>query len=479
VDRQGLTVEQRRQQDEALTAECAEKYARLAEIDAIFSEKLQAAASTGDPLQEGHRKQSLPFKDLLSCQDIEDNLIQEWLESAASLVDTFRTTTALFPSDGKRRFTGLFRPMKKKGQTDVDAQADSMAARLQASMVDDERPADEPDANVELEGYRSITFPDWAKLVVRYAFMLTLVDEREEACEVLRHVQTSSYMKLDESCLQLLTFGLAACAIHHDEYDEAFADIRKLIAAKKSESEPLRLFNAVCSSGLPALSAFLNTKFQKYLLRQIKYIDSKALAAPEGGMMDGDDSPAEDLDVGDMFMTNAFKPTKLNPTFLVLYGHLMAAGKSYQSASVYYLRAYDLRPDDPMICLSLALAYTHRAMQRQADNRHHSLAQAIALLNSYRKLRDNEVEVNYNVARIFHQLGILDLAVKHYEKVLVLADSAKAAADATMDVDAAAKSEGGPPLDLSKEAAYNLSLIYFTRNAPELARSVADKYLRM
>ena len=30
----------------------------------------------------------------------EDNLVQEWLELVASLIDTFRTTKALFPSDG-------------------------------------------------------------------------------------------------------------------------------------------------------------------------------------------------------------------------------------------------------------------------------------------------------------------------------------------------------------------------------------------
>lgn len=27
-----------------------------------------------------------------------------------------------------------------------------------------------------------------------------------------------------------------------------------------------------------------------------------------------------------------FKPTKVNPHFLMLYGHIMACGKSYQSA---------------------------------------------------------------------------------------------------------------------------------------------------
>jgi hypothetical protein len=37
---------------------------------------------------------------------------------------------------------------------------------------------------------------------------------------------------------------------------------------------------------------------------------------------------------------------------------------------VYLLHAYDYSPEDPLICLSLAIASIGRAMQRQSDNRH-------------------------------------------------------------------------------------------------------------
>jgi hypothetical protein len=42
---------------------------------------------------------------------------------------------------------------------------------------------------------------------------------------------------------------------------------------------------------------------------------------------------------------------------------------------VYLLHAYDYCPEDPMICLCLAMASLGRAMQRQADNRQHLMAQ--------------------------------------------------------------------------------------------------------
>ena len=86
-------------------------------------------------------------------------------------------------------------------------------------------------------------------------------------------------------------------------------------------------------------------------------------------------------------------------------------------------------------------------MQRQADNRHHLVAQAMAFLTRYRELRGEEPdgigEVEFNFGRAFHQLGKGDdsllpvayfkctfkglhsHAVKHYEKVLELGEKAE------------------------------------------------------
>jgi len=285
---------------------------------------------------------------------------------------------------------------------------------------------------------------------------------------------TSSMIRQDEPRNNLIIFGLVACSMYNGEYEAALADIRKIIESRKNESEPIRVVQAICNSGLSALEVFIDTKFQKYLLRQIKYIDEKALKTT-GTPVDGDDSPAEDADMQE---TGKFEPTKVNPLFLMMYAHVMSCGKSYTSAIVYYLRAYDLRPDDPIICLSLALVYIHRAMQRQVDNRHFYIAQAIALLDSYKEYRKNKMEVQYNIGRVFHQLGLIDLAVKHYENVLEMVDIRRADAKTAMNADGEAASDSAP-LDLSKEAAYNLSSIYFTRNVPDLARVVVNKYLRL
>lgn len=69
----------------------------------------------------------------------------------------------------------------------------------------------------------------------------------------------------------------------------------------------------------------------------------------------------------------------------------------------------------------------------------------------------------------------MDLAVKHYEKVLEMSDEHKKTSEMEMDGVERAMQQ----LDLSREAAYNLSSIYFTRGAPDLARQVVDRYLSL
>jgi len=162
-------------------------------------------------------------------------------------------------------------------------------------------------------------------------------------------------------------------------------------------------------------------------------------------------------------------PTKDNPAIFALYGHICLAGKSYQSAIFYLLHAYDYCPNDPMICLGLAIASMGRAMQRQSDNRHHLVAQAMAFLTRYRALRQAEAaesdEVEYNFGRAFQQLGLHSLAVKHYERVLEIAERRTR--------------NNSDDVGLAREAAYNLSLIFVTTGANALAEDLYRRWLTL
>lgn len=84
----------------------------------------------------------------------------------------------------------------------------------------------------------------------------------------------------------------------------------------------------------------------------------------------------------------------------------------------YYARAYSVVPTHPMILLSIGLAYLHRSMQRQANNRQLQILQAMYFFFEYRKFRIrgqegalqptwlDEQEAEFNIARAFQQIGI-------------------------------------------------------------------------
>lgn len=76
----------------------------------------------------------------------------------------------------------------------------------------------------------------------------------------------------------------------------------------------------------------------------------------------------------------------------------------------------------------------------------------------------SEQEINFNIARAFHQLGLLPGATHYYKRVLDLPQSKIVL-------------QAPHLLDLQKEAAFNLHLIYLDSENPHLARMYLDKHI--
>lgn len=194
---------------------------------------------------------------------------------------------------------------------------------------------------------------------------------------------------------------------------------RRLIFTHQFNNDPLRLYLACMGGGIYTIDTFIDTNFQKLMHREIDIYRMVARGCPkqwvparnrwsvkEATARPGDDSEEEEeapkpSKGGRKEPTATSSPSFTNPTpsmatkespiLLTLYGQISANSKSWQSAlctslervalkntefyAVYLLEAYDIQPNDPVICLSLAVASASRAMQRQADNRHHLIAQ--------------------------------------------------------------------------------------------------------
>ena len=93
---------------------------------------------------------------------------------ASFLVDGFRQTRELFPSDLRKKFVGVVisraRKHKRKNQPEatVEQQAADMATRLQQQepSPEPEEPMD-ADAPLEQDSFRGVAFDDWVTLILQ------------------------------------------------------------------------------------------------------------------------------------------------------------------------------------------------------------------------------------------------------------------------------------------------------------------------
>ncbi len=125
-------------------------------------------------------------------------------------------------------------------------------------------------------------------------------------------------------------------------------------------------------------------------------------------------------------------------------------------------------PENPVINMSISLAYIHHALKRQAENRQHSILQGITFMLRYYESRkealhiEERQEAHFNMARTYHLLGLVHLAVLYYLRVLDEVEG---------DVTSSTHE------DLVIDAAYNLQTIYAVAGNLELAESISSKWL--
>ncbi|KAI0031922.1 TPR-like protein [Vararia minispora EC-137] len=408
---------------------------------------------------------------------------REWLLEAEKLVEMFRSTRNLFTTS-KVGFRGMI--MRKPRRHKVAQEdEDEMASRLHLDLEHDRlvqraRKGPSPEG---ITVFRGVHFDDWLRLIMQYAFLLTKRGQYELAEETLTHTLCSSLARGEK--MDTVRIAIVACASYAKRYTTVLDQSRKLISTHQFNNEPIRLLTASLASGFRATDAFITSTLQKALLREIRLSDAAVhnpeklkfnqqgrrwgLPADKAGRSkeDTQEDEGQEVSAGENNKAAAELPTKDNPVLVTIYGQISLDVKSYQSALFYLLSAYEYCPDDPVICLSLAIASMGRAMQRQADNRHHLITQAMAFLTRYRELRKGDPagldEVEFNFGRAFQQLGLHSHAVKHYELVLQLADTRT--------------KENPQDFGLAREAAYNLSLIYVTTGATPLAEALYRRWL--
>ncbi|KZO92429.1 HCP-like protein [Calocera viscosa TUFC12733] len=431
--------------------------------------------------------------------------LEEWMFQARRLIETFRQARVLFPADRYRKYTGfmylahpVIRGAGRKG-VDIDQDVADISTRLQQSMG--KRGAAEPVARDYSTHFRGIGFDDWLRIVVTYSFRLIRRGEYREADNTLRHISYSVVFGTAKY-QDVFMLALLAGAVFTSDWTTIKEQTRKIITRHQFNNDAIRIFIASLGSSLDGYISFTEPKLGKFYMREIRLaqlathggklnyhptrqrwsIPSTPGAALRREEMDMDDaSSGEEQEQSQVFSSSASNaqrrqeerdvplPTKENPIMFMVYGHMLMCVRSYQNALFYFMHAYELNPYDPMLCLSLAIAYLGRSMQRQSDNRHHQLVQGLAFLTRYKTIRqsanDYAEEIEYNFGRYFHHIGVLHLATKHYRRTLDIARGRLQSGEAI------------PAHAPVKEAAYNLSLIYATTGGADISHALYQEWL--
>lgn len=100
------------------------------------------------------------------------------------------------------------------------------------------------------------------------------------------------------------------------------AHIRTFMQIYQFRSDPYRLYYLCIPTGHEGSEQFHQATEQKYLLRQIKAIDS---------LITGDNIQGA-ATIVNVPGTQKWLPTQINPVLLTLYGHRLAAGGSFKPA---------------------------------------------------------------------------------------------------------------------------------------------------
>lgn len=148
---------------------------------------------------------------------------------------------------------------------------------------------------------------------------------------------------------------------------------------------------------------------------------------------------------------------------IIRSNYFLSSG-SYKYAINDYAFIYK-KAKSPLVALLIGVTYAHMALQKFMDKRHNLIAQSIAFATKYKECRNEEAkhEVHYNLGRFYHQFGINNMAVHHYNEVL--------------KYDNELIRENEDLLDLKRHAAYNLHLIYKTSGNMLLARKCLLDYV--
>ena len=407
-------------------------------------------------------------------RDGDEEATAEWMDAASELIQDFRSVRVFYPWDRMRQFFGYSNEARRKTFMPKYRQAMAEMADLTKRIEETEEQLPEHVKRSEEvpTNYRDIAFDTWLDIFLEYALALAKQDEADEAYGILKAAADCNvFYHSKEFTFRIHVAGIT-CALALNDPEALSNETRWFVTKHSYANDSYRLFAALHLVLDNPDSLYTTGPTQKYFLRSIKAIDA-AVAESDPKYHQYIRNTEEYLPALDPDET-----PRLNVVLLTLYGHMLLTNDSEYEALNYFYRAYALDPGNPMILLSIGVAYIQYGIKRLAPNRHYLIAQGLSFIHKYKDIRlehstvQIKQEALYNTGRAYHMLGLTDLAAHFYKQLLDLSDAAQERKKDNATTDHAFIRE-----DFTHEAAFALQVIYGFSGNMGAAMEVTERWL--
>ena len=446
---------------------------KLNAIAEEYPEDLKAARAQHREIAASFRR----LEDLIQpAEEGNEASVLEWMSIARELIEEF-STFDLFYYDRKKPFIGYFR--RVGGRNELWNESALMVLAITNNNIEDgkgqpdikEKPDKAP------EDFYGVHFDQWIDVFAQYAVFLARRGEEERCFSTLEVAHQSNVVNLSQRYGHTLQLCRLACALALEDSPQGSTSLRWFMKTYPLNSDSFRLYSAIsrlCSipNGFatgPALKAFL---------RYIKTVDHTLLQADQRGEFDfKGDVPATWMPKS--VMEGVVKHVKdHDPALFALHGHVLMCGGSYMAALNYYFRAFVITPEDPVLNLSIGIAYLQHAMKRLSENRQFQIQQGLSFIYRYHEIRTRDTitvycsEADFNLGRIWHLLGLISQAIPAYERCIELSKRVREEVKQNPSPDDDACVD-----DFATEAAFAIQTIYALSGNFEGARKVTQEAL--
>jgi general transcription factor 3C polypeptide 3 (transcription factor C subunit 4) len=405
-----------------------------------------------------------------AAEDGDEEAVNEVLSITRELIEEFSTFDPFYAS----RKEDLVTYFRRVTGGDIWKESALMVLAVTANNVEDgetdpelkERPTTPP------KEFWGIHFDKWCEAFGRYALVLAGEGDEEQCFAALDIVIQANIFHRNRTYSQQLELCRLTCALAVDNSIQASIATRWFLKEYPFGTDLFRLYSAVnrlCSfpEGYATGAAY------KVLMRYIKTVDYALLDAEKRIWYNFRD--AKDSKGGFKNNVNIDAVSRVkdhDPALFALYAHVLMCGGSYLASLNYYFRAFAITPDDPILNLSIGIAYIQHAMKRLSENRQFQIQQGLAFVYRYYELRTQSAhaihrqEAEYNVGRVWHGLGLVTLALPAYEKCVALSGVVRMEGEQEQGVE-----------DFATEAAFAMQSIYAISGNFQGARSVTENVL--